>query len=125
VGLDCLKKHQRQGHAIVLVTGTLAVLAEPLQELVAADWLIATHLAEANGRLTGALNGLNPRGEHKATLMTALAREHGLDLARSFSYGDSFQDVPILKLAGHPVAVNPCRRLKEAARREGWPVYAF
>jgi HAD superfamily hydrolase (TIGR01490 family) len=125
VGLDCLEQHRRQGDAIILVTGTLAVLAEPLQELVAADWLIATHLAEGGGRLTGGINGLNPRGENKAILMTALAREHGLDLARSFSYGDSKEDVPILKLVAHPVAVNPCRQLKEVARRQGWPIYAF
>ena len=37
--------------------------------------------------------------------------EHGVDLAESCAYSDSFYDVPLLSAVGHPVVVNPDPRL--------------
>ena len=48
-----------------------------------------------------------------------------LDLAASTAYSDSYSDVPFLEAVGHPVAVNPDRRLKKIARLRGWPTLAF
>ncbi|MBM4284870.1 MAG: HAD-IB family hydrolase [Deltaproteobacteria bacterium] len=124
-GLACLEEHRREGRAIVLLTGTLALLAEPLRELLQAPWLIATRLKEEEGKLTGAVAGLLPRGENKARLLLELAAAQGLDLSRSYAYGDEVHDVPVFGLVGRPVAVNPGRRLERIARRQGWPVRFF
>ena len=43
-GLACVLEHQAQGHAIALLSGSLALLLAPLQEELGADWLIATEL---------------------------------------------------------------------------------
>src|SRR5690606_37098999 len=61
----------------------------------------------------------------KARAVLALAEEEGIDLASSFAYGDSMHDVPILSTVGHPVAINPDRRLRRHAQRVGWPVQEF
>ena len=37
------------------------------------------------------------------------------DYAASFAYGDSKSDLPMLRLVGHPVQVNPKKKLKKAA----------
>ena len=34
-------------------------------------------------------------------------------------------DAPLLRLVGHPYAVNPDRALREMAEREGWPTLTF
>jgi phosphoserine phosphatase len=39
--------------------------------------------------------------------MRQYARQHGLDLAESWAYSDSFSDYPMLAVVGHPTAVNP------------------
>jgi HAD superfamily hydrolase (TIGR01490 family) len=121
----CLKTHQSGGQRIILLTGSLAFLMLPLQEHLGADWLIATELGQADGRFTGEITGLHPRGENKRLLLEELARHQGLDLSSSSAFGDHEEDVPLLNCVGHPVAVNPTWALKRIARRRGWPVEYF
>jgi len=121
----CLKTHQSGGARIILLTGSLAFLMLPLQEHLGADWLIATELTHNNGRFTGEIMGLHPRGENKRLLLEELARHQGLDLSCSFAFGNHEEDIPLLGCVGHPVAVNPTRALKRVARESGWPVEYF
>jgi HAD superfamily hydrolase (TIGR01490 family) len=120
-----LRAHQASGRKIILLTGSLAFLMLPLRQHLGTDWLIATELAHVNGRFTGEINGLHPRGENKRLLLEELARHQGLDLACSSAYGDHEEDVPLLSSVGHPVAVSPTRALKRLARERGWPVEYF
>ena len=58
----CVREHQSQGHAIVLLSGSLSVLLTPLQEELGADWLIATELQRQNGHFTGSDRRPSPSG---------------------------------------------------------------
>ncbi len=120
-----LKAHQSEGRKIILLTGSLAFLMLPLKEYLGADWLIATELIHTDGRFTGEINGLHPRGENKRVLLEDLARHQGLDLSRSLAYGDHEEDIPLLCSVGYPVAINPTRALKRIARERGWPIEYF
>src|SRR2546422_935013 len=71
-------------------------------------------------RYTGGLDGPLCHGEEKARRVVELASARGIDLARSFAYSDSVNDLPMLELVGTPVAMNPDRRLLWIARRHGW-----
>lgn len=124
-GLACVLEHQGRGHAIVILTGSLAFLLRPLQEELGADWLIATEVGWRNGRFTGEITGLHPRGENKLRLLVALAQTQGLDLTQSYAYGDHIQDLHLFRHIGHPVAVNPSWRLRRLARRHHWPIRYF
>jgi HAD superfamily hydrolase (TIGR01490 family) len=120
-----LKAHQSEGRKIILLTGSLVFLMLPLQEHLNADWLIATELAYINGRFTGEITGLHPRGENKRLLLEELARHQSLDLSCSSAYGNHEEDTHLLDSVGHPVAVSPTRALKRLARKRGWPVEYF
>jgi phosphoserine phosphatase len=52
----------------------------------------------------------------------AFAREHAVDLAKSFFYTDSYTDLPMLERVGIQRVVNPDTRLKRHAKRVGWQV---
>ena len=54
--------------------------------------------------------------------MREWAKAHGHDLAECFAYSDSYSDVPMLSVVGHPCAVNPDLRLAKLARTYAWPV---
>lgn len=123
--LACIKSHQAQGRMIVLITGSLDFLVQPLAEELAADRLIATELAQCDGRFTGELKRLHPRGENKRRLLQEMAARDSLDLTASFAYGDHLEDIPVLKAVGYPVAANPSRALKRLARQWGWPIEYF
>ncbi|TVQ72688.1 MAG: HAD-IB family hydrolase, partial [Oceanospirillales bacterium] len=43
-------------------------------------------------------------------------------LKDSYFYSDSCNDLPLLEVVDHPVAVNPDAKLLEAANSRGWPV---
>ena len=124
-GVACIREHQTRGHDIVLLTGSLAFLTQPLKEELGADWLIATQVVQHGNRFTGETTGLHPRGENKLRLLLELTRAQNLDLNRSFAYGDHLQDLPLFRRIGYPVAVNPSWRLKRLARRHQWPIRSF
>lgn len=124
-GLACLLEHQSRGHAVALLSGSLALLLTPLKEELGADWLIATELARTNGEFTGEIAGLHPRGMNKLFLLQDLSHTHGFDLARSYAYGDHIQDAHIFRSIGNPVAVNPSWRLRLQARKHRWPIRYF
>lgn len=124
-GVVCVQSHQSAGRKIILLTGSLSFLVLPLKEHLGADWLIATELSRRDRVFTGEIKGLHPRGENKRLLLEELARRHGLDLSRSFAYGDHEEDIPLLSCVGRPVAVNPTRTLRRLAHQRRWPIRYF
>jgi phosphoserine phosphatase len=78
-----------------------------------------------DGFYTGRLVGDLLHGKAKADAVRALAEREGLDLERSFAYGDSTNDVAILSEVGFPCAINPDGRLRKHAAEVGWPVREF
>ena len=64
-------------------------------------------------------------GPAKAHAVRALAAREGLDLRRCTAYSDSVNDVPMLSVVGHAVAVNPDRDLRDVARERGWQIRDF
>ncbi len=117
-----LEEHRRQGHRIVLVTGGLDLVMAPLAQHVGAADAIATHLVERDGVLTGEIDGPPIAEQRKGELMREYAAKHGLDLGQSFAYTDSHGDLSMMDCVGHPVAVNPDRRLRGLAGERGWAI---
>jgi HAD superfamily hydrolase (TIGR01490 family) len=115
-----IRAHRARGDRVVLVTGALDFLVQPLEHL--ADELVAARLVERRGAFTGELAEPPLSADGRASLAARLAAEHGVDLADCHAYGDSISDLPLLELVGHPVAVNPDFRLAREARRRGWSV---
>jgi HAD superfamily hydrolase (TIGR01490 family) len=122
--------HLAQGHRVFLVSGTLAPLARmaarSLAVRVSADIEVcATELEVAAGSSriwSGRIAGEHMSGDAKLRAVTGLAARYGLDLARSYAYGDSGGDLQMLSAVGYGVAVNPTRRLARVARKRGWQI---
>jgi phosphoserine phosphatase len=78
-----------------------------------------------DGVYTGRADGPFTYREGKAEAIRALAATEGIDLAESYAYSDSESDLPMLRVVGHPVAVNPDAALQRIAREEGWRIMRF
>jgi WS/DGAT/MGAT family acyltransferase len=78
-----------------------------------------------NGICTGRPGGPLLWRAGKAAAVYTFAGEHGIDLPESYAYSNGDEDVPFLRTAGRPRALNPGRHLEEAARHYGWPVARF
>ena len=120
-GMRRIREHKRAGHRVLLLTGALDVVVEPLAELLEVE-VDCAHLIVRDGVLTGDLESPPPAGEARAALLTAYAESRGLDLAESFAYADSISDLPMMEGVGTPVAVNPDARLSAVAGQRGWRV---
>jgi HAD superfamily hydrolase (TIGR01490 family) len=107
---------------VVLVSGALDFLMKRLADYLGATDVIANRLEIKDCRATGRLLRPVVAGPEKARLVREHARAKGYDLDDCFAYSDSYSDVPMLSVVGHPAAVNPDARLARLARAYGWPV---
>ena len=120
-GVRRIRAHKQAGHRILLLTGALDVVVEPLAELLEVD-VDCAHLRVDDGRLTGDLLDPPPAGEARATAVEEYAARHGLELTESFAYADAISDLPMLERVGTAVVVNPDARLSQVGAQRGWRV---
>ena len=120
-GRVAIEHHRQAGDVVVLATGSTIYAATPVARSVGIEHVLSSRLEVAGGAFTGRPSALC-FGHHKVTLAEQFAAEHGIDLARSTFYSDSYNDLPMLARVGTPIAVNPDARLRRHARRHGWAV---
>lgn len=119
-------EHQDAGRRAYIITAASNELAEILAQVLALDGGIGSQFSEVrDGVYTGRPTGLFIYGEEKAVAIERLAERKGISLQDSYAYSDSASDLPMLRVVGHPVVVNPDRELLQTARREGWEVLRF
>jgi HAD superfamily hydrolase (TIGR01490 family) len=116
-----IREHKRAGHRVLLLTGALDVVVEPLAELLDVE-VDCAHVLIKDGRMTGDLQSPPPAGEARGSLLEEYAVRHGVVLSESFAYADSLSDLPMRELVGTPVVVNPDARLSQVAGQRGWRI---
>jgi len=123
--LELIAEHHGAGRRVLLVSASPQEIVEPLAAYLGVDGAIASRArTDAHGRYTGEME-FYAYGPYKAEAMRDLAAAQGIDLAGSYAYSDSYTDVPMLEVVGHPVVVNPDRVLARLARDRGWEVRQF
>jgi HAD superfamily hydrolase (TIGR01490 family) len=121
--LEIAHEHQDAGRRAYITTAAAQDLADVLARVLALDGGIGSQFSEVvDGVFTGKPTGLFIYGGEKAAAIEQLARREGIDLPSSYAYSDSVSDLPMLRLVGHPVVVNPDSDLARVAREEGWEV---
>jgi HAD superfamily hydrolase (TIGR01490 family) len=124
--LSLAYEHQDAGRRVYIVTAASQELADTLAHVLALDGAVGSQFSEVrDGVYTGHPAGLFIYGNEKALAIQRLAESEGLDLAQCYAYSDSASDLPMLRVVGHPVAVNPDPALARAAREERWEVLRF
>lgn len=121
-GLATLDAHRQAGHALVLLTGSLDFLITPLAGVLDVKTVLAARPERTCTGYTGQIVPPLPYGEGKRRLVEGFARQHKINLHKSYAYGDSPGDMELLSAVGHPHAVNPIRGMAKIARRRGWPI---
>jgi HAD superfamily hydrolase (TIGR01490 family) len=123
--LEIAYTHQDAGRPIFICTAAAQEMAELVAVVLTFDGAVGSVSEVIDGRYTGRPGGPFTYREGKAAAIRELAAREGIDLAASWAYSDSESDLPMLRLVGHPVAVNPDRELERVARAEGWQIMRF
>jgi HAD superfamily hydrolase (TIGR01490 family) len=121
--LRLIEWHHQHGHLVFLVSASTHDLIDKLGEIVGADGVVASEAEIVDGHYTGRVELCH--GAAKAEALRRLARGHGIDLERSYAYGDALGDLPMLEAVGHPIAVNPDGRLRVMAEQRRWRQLRF
>ena len=122
---DLIEFHRTEGRTIVILSGSLELLVRLFYEHLKADLMIGYALEVIEEEITTRGVGLNPYGENKAKLVQELAETHHFNLSESYAYGNHHSDAHKLKQVGHPIAVNPDRKLQEIAIANDWQIEQF
>jgi HAD superfamily hydrolase (TIGR01490 family) len=117
---EVIERHRRNGDRIILLTGTLDLLAEPLAKALSMDDVVCGRLEQADGRFTGRTTPPHPYGEGKAAALRDYTQRTGINLQCIHIYGDGWSDLPAFRMVGHPTVINPPPRLERFALKQGW-----
>jgi HAD superfamily hydrolase (TIGR01490 family) len=120
-----IESHLARGHEVWLVTASPNEIARLIAGRIGATGGLGTVAETENGYYTGVVDGGLLHGPRKAVAVRALADERGIDLTRSYAYGDSSNDVAMLEVVGVPGAINPDSRMRRIAADRNWPIREF
>ena len=125
---DLVNEHRSQGDQLLIITATNSFITKPIAALFGIEELIGTDLEEINNQFTGKIKGVASFQEGKVTRLNQWLDDKHLTLAqfdKTFFYSDSKNDLPLLKIVSHPVAVNPDATLNTEAKKNNWPIMSL
>ena len=123
-----VNEHRSQGDQLLIITATNSFITKPIAALFGIEELIGTDLEEINNQFTGKIKGVASFQEGKVTRLNQWLDEKHLTLAqfdKTFFYSDSKNDLPLLRIVSHPVAVNPDATLNTEAKKNNWPIMSL
>jgi len=120
-----VQKHRAAGDTLMIITATNSFVTAPIARRFGIDNLIATEPEQVDGRFTGQVAGTPSFREGKVVRLTEWLAANGGDLAGSWFYSDSHNDLPLLERVDHPVVVDPDPDLHRHAETHGWPVISL
>ncbi len=118
-------KHRQRGDTLLIITATNRFITAPIAAEFGVPHLLATEPEEIHGRFTGKVVGTPCYREGKVTRLKSWMDEHGKNLQGSWFYSDSHNDLPLLSVVDHAVAVNPDDILQRKAKKRGWQILAL
>jgi HAD superfamily hydrolase (TIGR01490 family) len=114
--------HRANGDTLVIITATNRFVTEPIADEFEIPHLIATEPEVLEGRFTGKIVGTPCYREGKVTRLKSWLQQQGQTFQDSWFYSDSHNDLPLLSIVDHPVAVNPDEILRREAQQRGWQI---
>jgi len=115
-----VEQHRARGDTLLIITATNSFITTPIAKVFNIPHLIATEPEEVNGQFTGKVAGVPSYREGKVERLSEWLLDRHESLDDSWFYSDSHNDLPLLNLVTHPVAVNADETLAEYARVRGW-----
>jgi HAD superfamily hydrolase (TIGR01490 family) len=122
---ELVESHRARGHELLIITATNSFITRPIADMLGIDELLASEPECVDGRYTGAVAGIPSFREGKVLRLHAWLKAGGRDLAESWFYSDSHNDIPLLELVSNPVAVDPDPTLTRIATDRGWPIISL
>ncbi len=119
---DLLEQHRGQGHELLIISATNLFITEPIAQLLRVPTILSTEPEIVDNRYTGRYLGTPTYREGKVTVLEQWLSDRGQDLAGSYFYSDSINDLALLERVDNPVVAHPDDELEVIARARGWKI---
>ncbi len=122
---ELIAQHKQRGDVLLIISATNDFITAPIAEKLGIENLIATQAEMINERYTGKVKGTPSYQQGKVTRIQTWLQDNQQTLADSYFYSDSHNDLPLLKLVDHPVAVDPDPKLHLFATENDWRIISL
>ena len=113
-----IKWHQSNGNKVIAVSGSPYELVKEMADKYDLDDCRGTiYQTGGDGKYTGEVIPMWDAVSKRKAIME-LVEQYNIDLSESYAYGDTAGDFTMLKMVGHPFAINPTRELLNKIRED-------
>jgi HAD superfamily hydrolase (TIGR01490 family) len=123
--VDELKMHRDNKALTVILSSSLVPICKAVAEYLEMDDIICSELEVRDGFLTGKPKGNLCYGNEKLVRLREYCKKNNTPVADAWYYGDALVDQPPLSIVGHPVCVNPDKKLRRIAKENNWKIYCW
>lgn len=117
-----ISMHKNRKGKTVILSSALSCICIEMAKNLNIDDILCSELEVRDGVLTGRPVGRLCFGDEKLIRLKEYCEKTGIPVEDTWYYADSISDLPVLSVVGHPICINPDRKLKKAAESAGWPV---
>ena len=115
-------QHREQGHELMIITATNRFLTEPIAKLFGIKHLIACEPEFIDGNYTGKVSGIPSCRDGKVSRFRQWLEQHEKEACETWFYSDSHNDIPLLEIVDHAIAVDPDETLRNTAKKNKWQI---
>ena len=121
--LSEIRMHSDKNVRTVILSSSPYPVCREMSKSLGIDDIVCSDLEVIDGYLTGLSVRPLCFGEEKPNRLKEYCEINNTDPASCWYYGDSIADSPALSIVGHPVCVNPDKKLLKKARENNWKIY--
>jgi putative phosphoserine phosphatase/1-acylglycerol-3-phosphate O-acyltransferase len=118
-----LSFHKNKMAGTIILSSSLFPVCSPIADHLGMNDIICSGFEVKNGLFTGHTSGGFCFGEEKLIRLKDYCSKNDHRISESYYYADSFWDYPVLNEVGHPVCINPDKKLRKAAENKGWVIH--
>ena len=117
-----LNQHRAQHDMLLIITATNKFITDPIAKRLGVTELLATEPELIDGKYTGRYLGTPTFQAGKITAFKQWQQDHNVENESFYFYSDSHNDLPLMKLAEYPIAVDPDEKLQQYAAEHDWKI---
>jgi putative phosphoserine phosphatase/1-acylglycerol-3-phosphate O-acyltransferase len=117
-----IKFHRGNNAEIVILSSAIIQICKPLGSYIGADNIICSVMEVLDGVFTGSAENKFCFEDEKRIRLIQYCEMRNYNLSEAFYYGDSISDLSALEVVGHPVCVQPDRKLSRISQEKGWRI---
>lgn len=120
-----INEHRQKNDYLLIITSTIEFVTRPIVDRLGIETLIAPVPEIIDNRYTGKIVGVPSFGSGKVIRLNEWLIDTGHSMTGSHFYSDSHNDLPLLRIVDHPVAVDPDDTLRQEAVAKAWRIISL